>query len=188
MKKITKLLAMLLVLVSVASCGASKKAKKAAVEGDTEIIIPCSGTEFTTDNKYFRANAMGISHSLEIASQKALTAARAKLAASIQTTVKTVTDNYISSYEDNASEEARSRYQSMIREVVNFQLNGTKVICQKTMKSTEGQYKCYVAIELSGEELAASFSDKVSKDSKLRTDFEYEKFKQEWEKEMSAYE
>lgn len=82
-----------------------------------------------------RASAMGISNSQEIASQKAMTAARAKLAAAIQTTVKTVTDNHASSYEAGQQEEAKGRFQSLTREVVNQTLNGVKVICQKMMKS-----------------------------------------------------
>ena len=130
------------------ACGGQKQMVQKTLPEDVEVIVPCSGPEYMTSAEYFRANAMGMSNSMEIASQKAMTAARAKLAAAIQTTVKTVTDNYASSYEVNQQEEARGRFQSLTREVVNQKLNGVRVICQKTMKSPEGQYKCYVAIEL----------------------------------------
>ena len=172
-----------LAMLIMCACGGQKQLVQKAQE-DTEVIVPCSGPEYMTSAEYFRANAMGLSNSMEIASQKAMTAARAKLAAAIQTTVKTVTDNYASSYEVNQQEEARGRFQSLTREVVNQKLNGVRVICQKTMKSPDGQYKCYVAVELAGNEIAQAMNNRISNDEKLRTDFEYEKFKKVFDEEM----
>lgn len=151
---------------------------------DIEVIVPCSGPEYMPDAEHFRASAMGLSNSQEIASQKAMTAARAKLAAAIQTTVKTVTDNYASSYEVGQQEEAKGRFQTLTREVVNQTLNGVKVICQKMMKSPDGQYKAYVAIELGGIDVVKAMNNKISNDDKLRVDFEYEKFKKVFDEEM----
>ena len=106
------------------------------------------------------------------------------MAAAIQTTVKTVTDNYTSSYEVGQQEEAKGRFQALTREVVNQTLNGVKVICQKMMKSPEGQYKAYVAIELGGIDVVKAMNNKISNDEKLRVDFEYEKFKKVFDEEM----
>lgn len=170
------------VVLLMASCGASKRAT--SVSADVEVIVPCSGPEYFTSADYFRANAMGSSHSLEISSQKAMTAARTKLAAAIEATVKTVTDNYTSSYEENEKEEARGRFQSLTREVVNQKLNGIRVTCNKTMRSPDGQYKSYVAIELAGNEIESAITDGISSDSKLRTDFEYQKFREIFNEEM----
>ncbi|MFI3330295.1 MAG: hypothetical protein R3Y38_00645 [Rikenellaceae bacterium] len=179
----TKNLFLIAACMLAVSCGASKKA---TVSQDTEVIVPCSGLEFTTSAEYFRANALGISTSMEIASQKAMTAARAKLAAALETTVKTVTDNFLSSYEDGTDEAARARFQSMTREVVSQKLNGIRVICQKTMKTPEGQFKAYVAIELAGKEITEAITKNISDDSKLRTDYEYQKFLETFDKEMKA--
>lgn len=165
------------------ACGGQKALVQKSQE-DVEVNVPCSGIEYMTDAEHFRANAMGISNSQEIASQKAMTAARAKLASAIQTTVKTVTDNYVSSYESNQQEEAKGRFQSLTREVVSQTLNGVKVICQKMMKSPEGQYKAYVAIELGGMDVVKALNNKISNDDKLRIDYEYEKFKKVFEEEM----
>ncbi|MFR3328814.1 MAG: hypothetical protein ACLTSL_01360 [Odoribacter splanchnicus] len=165
------------------ACGGQKQLVQKNQE-DVEVIVPCSGPEYMPDAEHFRASAMGLSNSQEIASQKAMTAARAKLAAAIQTTVKTVTDNYASSYEMGRQEEAKGRFQTLTREVVNQTLNGVKVICQKMMKSPEGQYKAYVAIELGGIDVAKAMNNKISSDDKLRVDFEYEKFKKIFDEEM----
>lgn len=166
------------------ACGGQKQLVQQKPQEDVEVIVPCSGPEYLPDAGHFRASAMGLSNSQEIAGQKALTAARAKLAAAIQTTVKTVTDNYISSYETGQQEEAKGRFQSLTREVVAQTLNGVKVICQKMMKSPEGQYKSYVAIELGGMDVVKALNNKISNDDKLRIDFEYEKFKKVFDEEM----
>ena len=66
------------------ACGGQKQLVQKNQE-DIEVIVPCSGPEYMPDAEHFRASAMGLSNSQEIASQKAMTAARAKLAAAIQT-------------------------------------------------------------------------------------------------------
>lgn len=173
--------------ISTTSCKTQQQVQATPVQQsqDVEVFVPCQGQEYSTSAEYFRANAMGLSNSMEIASQKAMTAARSKLAAAIETTVKTVTDQYISSYEENQKEEARGRMQSLTREVVNQKLNGIRVICSKTMQSQDGQYKCYVAIELAGNEITNAMNNKISNDSKLRTDYEYQKFQEIFEQEMN---
>ena len=52
------------------------------------------------------------------------------------------------------------------------------------MKSPEGQYKAYVAIELGGIDVVKAMNNKISNDEKLRVDFEYEKFKKVFDEEM----
>ena len=42
----------------------------------------------------------------------------------------------------------------------------------------------YSCVELSSNNVLSEIKDKVSNDAKLRTDFEYEKFKQVFDKEM----
>jgi hypothetical protein len=52
------------------------------------------------------------------------------------------------------------------------------------MKTDNGTYKTYIAIELSADELVASYNEKLSKDDRLKIDYDYEKFKETFEKEM----
>ncbi len=167
------------------SCGSSKNAIAMANQ-DIDVDVPCTGAAYSTSAEYFRANSMGMSKNLQMASQKAMTAARAELAAAIETTVKTVTDSYYSSYETDQTEELRGRFQTLTREVVNQKLNGIRVICEKTKQSPDGTYKSYVAIELAGVEIGKNIADKINADEKLRTDFEYQKFLEVFDTEMSA--
>lgn len=179
-----KSLLLSLSLLALASCGSSRVAVDP--NADVAVEVPCSGLEFMSNSEFFRSNAMGVSDNMQIASEKAMTAARLSLSAAVESTVKTVIDSYLSSYEENTTEESSSRFQALSRQVVEQKLNGVRVICNKTMKSVEGQFKCYVAIELSGADLVNELKAKVGDDSKLRTNFEYQKFQEIFEKEMSA--
>jgi hypothetical protein len=186
-RTITVLMTALMLSGAMTACKSKKKAAAAAAppEGETEVKVLCSGPEYFTDNKVFRANALGESMDQATAKKKAMSNARADLAASINTQVKAVIDNYVNSREMNNREEVGERYEALAREVVDQKLTGTKTICEKMMKvNSSGNYKCYVAIELSAQELLAAYNERLSTDERLRIDYDYEKFKETFEKEM----
>src|SRR5689334_16456190 len=182
MKRITYSTLMLVALGSVLldAC----KSKEKTPKGETEVNVPCSGSEFFTTNKYFRANSIGESQDQVTSKKKGLANARAELAASIQTTVKAVTDNYTNSREMNNKEQVEERFEQLNREIVDQKLTGVKTICEKLMKTGNGTYKTYVAIELSADELVATYNERLSKDDRLKIDYDYEKFKETFDKEM----
>ena len=167
-------------------CRSSKKAVN-TVETGEEVRLEqyCSGKEYFSDKDYFRANAVGESLDQNISKQKALSNARTLLAQQIEVTVKNVTDNYIKSSEMNNVEGAEERIEGMTREVTNQKLSGTRIICEELTKTKGGNYKTYLAIELSGDEIATAMQQRLSNDDKLRIDFDYEKFKKTFEEEMS---
>jgi len=175
------------VLIAAAVIAGCKSSKTVIPDGEVEVKLPCSGPQFFTDNKNFRANAMGQSENEEVAKSKAYVIARNNLAQSIQTTVKTVTDNYTNSRSMDNKESLEQKFESLNREVVDQQIRGVQTLCETITKSTaNGQllYKAYVAIGLASEDLLKSYSDRISKDDQLKIDYDYEKFKDTFNKEM----
>ncbi|HQV74868.1 MAG: hypothetical protein KBA60_06325 [Flavobacteriales bacterium] len=168
---------------------ACKSKKKIAAEkqpsGETEINVLCSGPEYFTDNKVFRANALGESMDQATAKKKALANARAQMASDINTQLKGVIDNYVNSREVNNVEEVVERFEGLTREVVDQKLTGVRTICEKqvTVNAT-GNFKTYIAIELSAQDLLAAYNERLSKDDRLKVDYDYEKFKETFDKEM----
>jgi len=162
----------------------SCKPKEQLPATEKEVLVPCSGKEFFTDTKYFRANSSGESQDQVTSKKKALTNARNELAQAINTTVKTVTDAYVNSRELNNKEEVEERFESLNREVVDQTLSGTRVICEKLVQTKASTYKTYIAIELSADELVSKYQERLSKDERLKIDYDYEKFKETFEKEM----
>ncbi|MCU0356705.1 MAG: LPP20 family lipoprotein [Cyclobacteriaceae bacterium] len=182
MKKLTYSSLVLFALAGVLMIGC--KGKQKLPKGETEVNIPCSGPDYFTNKNFFRANSMGESMDLVASKKKALDNARAELAASIQSTVKTVTDNYMISREFNNKEELEERFEQLNRTIVNQTLSGVKTICERQSKTDKGQYKTYIAIELSASDIVSKYHESLSKDERLRIDYDYEKFKETFEKEM----
>src|SRR5690348_11871514 len=155
MKKLTSTL--MLVALAAAMIIGCKSKEKAPPKGETEVNVPCSGPDYFTTNKFFRGNSIGESQDQVTSKNKAMTNARNELAQAIQTTVKTVTDNYVNSRTFNNKEDVETKFESLNREIVNQSISGIRVICEKLMKTEQNTYKTYVAIELSADELVAKY-------------------------------
>ena len=185
----TLLLTALLLTAGLSACKGKKKAAEAAAkppDGEVEVKVMCSGSEYFTDDKFFRANNLGESMDQATAKKKAMANARADMASAINTQIKGVIDNYVNSRELNNREEVAERFEGLTREVLDQKLSGTRTICEKMMKTTgTGNFKCYVAIELSAQDLLSAYNERLSSDERMRVDYDYEKFKETFEQEMS---
>lgn len=182
MKKLMRVSYVVVAVAAVVFAGC--KSKQAIPTGEKEVVVPCSGPDFFTNSKVFRANSIGESMNQVTSKQKALTNARNELAQSIATTVKTVTDNYTNSRTANNKEDLEQKFEQLNREVVDQQLQGVRTICEKLMQTKEGNYKTYVALELSADDLVKAYNERMSKDDKLKIDYDYEKFKDTFNAEM----
>ncbi len=188
MKKQIKSIVNLFLLVGIISFGmvaCKTKAVAPKALGEVELVIPCSGPEFQSNSKAFRYSAIGESMNQMTAKNIAVNEARAGLAASIQATVKGVTDNYVKSGNYNNKEELMQNFEGLTRTVVNQQLNGTSIICEKATLTKSNTYKYYVCVEWGNSELLNALDQRMSNDEMLKVDYNYEKFKQTFEEEMS---
>ena len=176
--------------LTLGTIGCGKKKEAAASKPKDEVLITtyCSGPEFFTDKKHFRSNAVGESLDQMASKKKALSNARAQLATDLETTMKVVGDNYVNSTEFNNKEEITETFQENARTITNQVLQGVRTICEKQTKTAEGKYKTYIAIELSADELVQKYNERLSKDEKLKADYNYEKFKETFDKEMEKLE
>lgn len=170
----------------VACSGTKKAANQPIPSNEVEVVIPCSGPDYFTNKKYFRANSIGESLDQVVSKKKALSNARADLAASVKILVESVVDNYVKSSELNNLEQVEERFEGLNREVIKEELVGIKTICEKLTKTSEGKFKTYIAIELSAQKLVDKFHERMMKDDLLMIDYDYEKFKETFEKEMDS--
>ena len=187
-KRIPFIFALAVIILTSGLSGCKGKKESAPPEGEVEVKVFCSGPEFFSDENYFRANAIGESLDQMTSKKKALSNAKAELASSINTLIKGTIDNYVNSRELNNKEEVAERFESLTREVINQRLSGVRTICEKQTKTADGKYKTYIAIELSGDELASQLNERLSKDERLKIDYDYEKFKKTFDEEMKKLE
>jgi hypothetical protein len=180
----------LIMLVAIVSLMATScKKKKAVVEtpkptGEVLITEYCSGDDYKSTKDAFRATATGESMDRETAKKKARSNAQSELAKTISSTMKIVGDNYVNSTEFNNKEEVTETFQEMARTVVDQELRGAVEICEKLTQRENGTFVSYVAIELSGSKIADAYNSGLSQNEKLKADYNYEKFKDTFEKEM----
>jgi hypothetical protein len=151
-----------------------------------EIIINeyCSGDSYKSTKDAFRSTATGESMDRETAKKKARSNAMSEMAKTISATMKIVGDNYVNSTEVNNKEEVTETFNEMARTVVDQELRGCIEICEKLTQRPDGTYVSYVALELSGNTIADAYQSGLSKNDKIKADYNYEKFKETFEKEM----
>ena len=180
------IIAMLAVVAFMATACKKKKATVETPKPSGEVLINeyCSGDQYRSSAEAFRATATGESMDRETAKKKARSNAQSELAKTISSTMKIVGDNYVNSTEFNNKEEVTETFQEMARTVVDQELRGAMEICEKLTQRENGTFVSYVALELSGSKIADAYNSGLSQNEKLKADYNYEKFKDTFNKEM----
>jgi hypothetical protein len=189
--KTNQILIAILSGVVLASCGAKKQPKMAYATptGEVEVLLPCSGTDFRTDDKFYRATQSGTSQIIDQALNNAIAAVKERLASDIYTDVKTVTDRYNNSTQAGNRMNNSQKTQGLSRQISEASLKGSRTICEKMTRITEegpmkGYYRVYIAQEVPVEILLEEINSALSSDEELKVNFDYENFKNEYMEEF----
>jgi len=163
------------------------KGKKAATPDYSglgrELKTPCSDNEFSSTATHFRGTGIGEGTNLASARRKANLDANALLAASINRTIKTVTDRYTRDITLGDANEFAEKFEDLTRSVVNQVLNNVATVCNQ-MYEKDGNYTVYMAVEVGKDELLNNVADRISRDDRLRLDYDKMKFEQIFNEEM----
>lgn len=142
-----KILLKVIIISLIYSCGSIT-----LPEGETSYEVPCTGKEYRTDTKFFRAS--GAISSNSSASKAARRKAEASLISDIKNTISLVSDQYVEEIEDGEIGEFTSRTQDFSRKISSGSLQNIRVICEKTTRVTStGMFKHYIAIEMSAKDV-----------------------------------
>ena len=177
-------IAVFAVTLGLAGCKGSQ-AITPSQNGEVEIIEYCTGSDYNSDHKHFRATATGESLSRETAKKMSRSNAENRLARTISSTLSIVTDNYVNSTKFNNKEEATETFNDLARTVVEQELRGAIIMCEKLTQKPDGSFVSYIAIELSGEGVAQAYNERLAKDERIMAEYNYENFKETFEAEMS---
>jgi len=177
-------IAVFTISLGLAGCKGSK-AITPAQNGEVEIIEFCTGPDYNSDSKHFRATATGESLSRETAKKMSRSNAENRLARTISSTLSVVTDNYVNSTKFNNKEEVTETFNDLARTVVEQELRGAIIMCEKLTQKPNGSFVSYIAIELSGEEVAQAYNERLAKDERIMAEYNYENFKETFEAEMN---
>lgn len=175
-------------IVGLGSCKKNKDAVEKEPDGEVLINEYCTGESYFSSKDTFRSTATGESMDRETAKKKARSNANAELAKTITTTMQIVGDNYVNSTEFNNKEELTETFNEMARTVIDQELKGAKKICDKLTQKGDGRYVSYIALELSGDDIVSEYNERLSKDERIKAEYNYEKFKETFESEMQKLE
>lgn len=168
------------------SCSSSKKLNKAT--GSREIILPLNGKEYQSDRTNFRAKQSGKSPDLALAKKIALQNANAELAGTVSKTVKRVMDQYTNQRSVGSTQEYENKVEELTREVVNQNMQGVRMIGEKVFQEEDKSFTYWVAVELPVKDVEEAAANRLSKDQRLRLDYDEMKFREQFDKAMRELE
>jgi len=186
----TKISLIAMIVISafvITSCGGSKKMDKDTADrtgGFHELKLPCVD-KGQSDKKFFRASSVGHSRDLATSREKALLMTKQRLATLISSTLKSVTERYVNEMEAGEGDEFSQTFENLTRDVVKQKLADIKIICEKTGQKDDGTYETYMAIEMDKDAVLNGINAGISRDKKLETLYDKERFKKTYEEEMN---
>ncbi len=168
-------------------------ASSSSDDGLVEIKKPFEGKEFQNDEKHFRAVSSSESENLSFASEKALLQAKQRLASLIENTIKSVSDRYAQERQLSDKAEFQEKMENLTRSVVNQKLKKVNILGDKTFQMKDKKrYIAWVAIEMPVASLLPDIEkvieQKITKDEKLRQDYDKMKFEETFNDEMEKLE
>lgn len=183
-KDVFKVLLLMLVVLFTA-CKSTKNVTKNIL--GTEIAVPCTGDNFSSDKDFIRASASAESLKMDFSKEKAIETAKNRLAGKIESKLKSVFDRYRNERGFGKDLEYEEKTESLIRDVVKIQINNFKTICEKTF-TKDDKYQTFICLEVKREDLLNSTEAGISKDKKLQIDYDKMKFEQIFDEEMKILE
>jgi hypothetical protein len=145
--------------------------------------LPCDEFRSSTATA-FRATQSQKSSDLSLSREKALVVAKQRLAGLVETKITSVTDRYADEYQTANSLEMKGKYNNLTREIISQQLNDVTILCEKTVKESDGNFSTYVAVEMNKDALKKALENKISSSAKLNIDYDKMKFEQIYNEEM----
>lgn len=182
------------VVLGLSSCGSSKKVadpNPGVKEPGRVKLEKEECEEMAMDAKEFlRGYGIGVSADKTFARDIASTNARNELVNQVQSSVANTLERYNQQHQVSGKEgltrEEVQRVKGMVKSMAEETLTGARVICSNTyMKGND--YEVHVCIELTGENFVSKVAQKISSDEKLKIDFEAERFKDEFNKDLEEY-
>ena len=180
----------LLAAVMLTGCSANKNVPT-EWNGNREIDLPCAGYDRDSE-KYFTGMGIGENVNMQNSRSAALDAAKSMLQRKIGGLAKGLTTSYSKTMSGNANQDDVSRIvEGEIAQVIDRMLNDVEQVCEKMYQTPGGTYQSHIAIRISKKDIAESVSSSLSKNEKLRMEFDrdnFRKFAEEYMKKLAEYE
>ena len=183
MKKIIYFAAVAIIATLSTGCFATSGGAVSVAKGKQEVSTPFSGPQYRGNSEYWRATGTGTSTDMTMANKVAMANARQKLAESVQTDVKSFSENY----SQNVSGQAASIFEEISRTSVNQSLRNIEVVDEKYYQTENGSYECWVCLQISKIAVEKELENKLAQEAELKLQFDRERFRKAYEAEFQNY-
>lgn len=113
-----------------------------------EVTGPFDSNKYRSNNRYFRATGQAVSQDANTSKTRSMTNAKARLAGTVSSTMRTVADEYTQEKGVINAGEFIERYEVLSREVVNQTIADIRTIGERTFRLENGRFQTYTALEI----------------------------------------
>jgi len=178
-----------IILITLVVVACSKTKEIAKVDHLEKIELPYSDKDYRTNSEFLRFVQMHESSDLSTAKSRALMKSQAGIAQTANVLVKSVMYNYVNERKIDVKNELNDKYNAITELVIKEQLTNTRIIGETVFRDKEsGRYTYYVALEMAADELLNKSVNRITRNERLRQDFEEERFRKIFETEMNKLE
>jgi len=186
-----KIILFAMVIAMFTACSSSKKI--ASLQSPKRVKIEKEACQKLAEEKsdFLRGYGIGTSADKMMARDLATAAARNEILNQIQVSASNMIEKYNQQHSTSGkgqgmTREDQGKATQMIRSIAEETLNGVRVIGSDTYK-VGTNFEMHVCVELTNVDFTKKVYNKLSKDEKLMIDYEADKFKKDFEKELEAY-
>jgi predicted transcriptional regulator YdeE len=186
---LTKIALLIIIVISLTNVGCRHTKSIADATDRTHVIPPLSESKYKSDKDYFRATQTGNSLDESTAKKRALLNANAELAASIQKLIKSVSLEYTNDLKVQENKEVQNGFEEQILQVVKLTLADVQTIGEELyVEKKDKSYTYYICVEISKKSILDGLDNNISKNQRLRYDYNKEKFEGVFNTEMDKLE
>ncbi len=202
MKKCIYFLVLIFSVLTITSCGSSKKATIASYPeytgiGNTgtkkvtktkEDIDECEQMALQAPSGEMRAYASAIDEDRDFARQQAVLFAKGQMVSNIQSLVL----NVMKGYRAKTKKDGLSTSSADIKQDVNMMaervVEGCRILCSNRYALSDGTYECAVCIAIGSPDVEkVAGATVLSQDEKLGVEFEAQKFRDSYKEELERF-
>ena len=130
---------------------------------EKELKLPC--TEMKSEKGFLRGWGTGTSSNAMVARKKARIAAMSELAASLETTIESTTEDFVTEVGQNMDMESRSFFSDQVKASVKKVLKGVVPVCDEWSKDrTTGKFVSYVVVEIPTGDFSKGIAKEVARE------------------------
>jgi hypothetical protein len=127
---------------------------------------PFSGSNYESNNRFFRATGKGVSVKDNIARSKADIDAKTVLAGQVETTMKNVSDQYLGQTENADRADVADKFQSLSRQVMNTNMADLRKIGEEKYYNGS-EYTVFIAYEIKKNAMFRFMKKQAKTDAKI---------------------